>query len=711
MTKAPKSKRKQAKPVVLRPHHSKPYRKRHVTSLTLALLAVIVITLELGVVIGDNRRSAPPVPAAALTSPAGGSVTTVRSSYGFSFSADANSFDITANESGPGAGQVVSSDQLDNNQPIIAATVSPKPGAVSGQVAATQFSVQVNPDAGALTTARQQPQNAGLNANQVAATFFPLAISGQLTSNVVSSAAGSLNGMVVQKTVYKFTDQQGGGTSYAIVWSGVTQGRAFAVKLNGLVGGPGVPAEFAPVIASLSFSTGPAVLGASTNPGLDSEYLSDALSPAVVQIFHTVCGILTINGEQLGGSSCVSFSGSGFLTTSNGYVATNGHVVVYSAQDALAGLITSNPGVLAAYLHGLGLTSVQINATQSDPAALAAQISKIYDLSDAQLRFSNQRDLILVALGNDQPSVQKLANLTTSAQLAQFKYDTTDIKSATLVGYNYSAKDAYTAIADPTKGFSSSDVALLKINVKNAPTIPIETGQVVQNENIMVMGFPGDANNPLVDNSQSDLTVTDGVVSAIRQAAGDDGKLYQSNADAAHGNSGGPAIDGQGRVIGLLTYRYSDGTNANAPESYIRDIADFNNLATSEGVTINSNSTTQQWWAQGLELYSRSHYLAALKDFGKVQAAYPAQRLVASYISSSKQAIAAGKNVTIVPVALLLVILAVSLIAVGAITTIIIRHHGLHRIYQASQTIARAPLIDYLSNEEQPELPHHLHQI
>lgn len=715
MAKA-KVRRKRHDVLVLYPRHRKPYRVHHVASLLLALAVVFVCVFELGVVLGQEGRSPAPAPAVSPKASAS-SPTVVRSGYGYSFTADSDTFTVSGTVlDANGETSTVTGDQLKAGLPLTSVTVKAKPGVVSGKLAATELSVQINPDAAAFTEAQNRPENSTFSPAKVAAEFFPVNSGSEVSVRTVSSTPGKLNGITVQKTVYEFTDKHGGGKSYAIQWSGVSKGRAFAVGLDGLVGSGAVPGEFAAVLDSLSMSADQAVLGASilapqtagADGKLDSKYLSDALSPAVVQIFHTVCGILTVDGRALGDSDCISFSGSGFLVTQSGYIATNGHVVLYTAKDALADLVTSNEQILQAYLQGMGLTAAQINATKADPAALAAIISKIYDLSDSRLHFSNEGEMTLAALGSNEPDVRRLVSITTSDQLAQFKRTTgSTIKPAKVLAYNYDPKDSLTAIADPKAGFSSSDVALLKIDTQNAPAIPIETGRVVQNEKIIIMGFPGNANNPLTDNQQTDVTVTDGVVSSIREAAGGKGKLYQSDAAASHGNSGGPAIDEDGKVIGLMTYRYADTEQGDAASSYIRDIADFTKLASDNGVKIDGTSTTQQDWESGLELYSKSHYSAALKDFAKVETAYPAQRLVASYISSSKDAIAAGKDVKDVPVDALIIILVLALAGAGTAGVVIIRHHGLHRVYQTSVPDAPNQRPVYLARPSGPAKDSH----
>lgn len=680
--------RRQHDVLVLYPHHRKPYRVRHLASLLLALAVIFACVFELGIVVGQGRSATPPAPRSGAAADSG---LAVRSSYGFSFTADTATFDVSGRTATGDRTAPVSGSDLKAVLPLISATVRPKPGAVQGRLAAAELSVRINPDPLALGEAAKKPENLHLTPQKIAANLFPVTGGSEVTARRLSSQAANLGGTKVQKSTYEFTGKHG-GKSYAVIWTGVLKSRPFAVELEGLVGSAEVPGEFGSLLNSMDLSDGQAVLGdsifapqtASAEGTLDSRYLSDALSPAVVQIFHTVCGVLTINGHPLGNSQCLSFSGSGFLATSSGYIATNGHVVVYTAKDAMADLVTSNDNVLKAYLIGLGLTLTQINAIKSDPAALAAMVAKIYDLPDSMLHFSNEGEQTLVALGSDQPDTKALVALKNSSQLARFSYNSGTIKPAQVVDYNYDPKDNLTAVADPKAGFSSSDVALLKVDVRNAPTIPIETDRVVQNERIVIMGFPGNADNPLTDNQQTAVTVTDGVVSSIREAAGGHGRLYQSDADASHGNSGGPAIDEQGKVIGLLTYRYVDSDQGDAPASYIRDISDFRDLADDNGVALGGSSPTQNEWQDGLELYSHSHYSAALKDFERVRAAYPAQRLVADYISSAKDAIAAGQDVKDVPVDALIIVLVVALMIAGTTSVLIIRHHGMHRVYRTS---------------------------
>lgn len=648
--------------IVLKPHHRKPYRIRHVGFLIFCFALLVITAIEIGITLGHDQTPAPARPAPVITASAKPQV--IKSDYGFSLVVDTEKFVIVRSD----------------DKTVI---VKPAVGSVEGKQSASLMTVQVNP---------QKVEGASA---QTARQYFPITSKPDLQTKIISTTSDTINGTPVQKTTYQYTSKQG-GTSYGVSWVGVVNGRPFEVKIEGLVGSASIPGFYSSLLSSLNISTGQAVLGASTNifatqapvmnGKLDAKYLSDAVSPAVVQIFHTVCGVLVYHGQALGGSGCMTMTGSGFLATSDGYIATNGHVVVYDAKDALAGLVTSNDVVLQQYLTAIGYTPSQIAVAKADPARLATIISKIYDMPASQLSFANKGELVLVSLGKNQPNIKQLSSVTTAEQLNQFRTDNEAIKQAKVVGYNYSAKDKYTAVADPALGYTASDVALLKVNVQHAPTIAVQTQPVVQNQRIVLMGFPGDASNPLIDNSQNDVTVTDGVVSAIRQVAGGRAQIYQSDVDASHGNSGGPAIDDQGNAIGLLTYRYVDSQTGNAAKSYIRDIADFTDLAHHEAVPIDSSSKTSEIWLSGLKNYSHNHYSAALKDFNKVSALYPPHRLAGTYIFSSKKAIANGQDVKDIPVNVLLIALGISVLAVAGAVYIIVRHNGLHKVYQVSQT-------------------------
>jgi S1-C subfamily serine protease len=132
------------------------------------------------------------------------------------------------------------------------------------------------------------------------------------------------------------------------------------------------------------------------------------------------------------------------------------------------------------------------------------------------------------------------------------------IQGAQHVFVNFSQNDRIEARvvgSDP-----ATDVALLAIDAHRRALSPIPLG----NSDTVAVGEPVVAiGNPF----GLDRTVTSGIVSAVqRQIQSPSGfaidKVIQTDAAINKGNSGGPLLDAQGRVIGINTQIATDGTGS-----------------------------------------------------------------------------------------------------------------------------------------------------
>lgn len=664
------------------PQHTKPFRRRHVLFLMLSVAFVGVLFLEVGVVI--TRQSLDP---RALFSQAAVQIanptSVVRSSNGFAF--EFNNQEFTATAQGESIDGPASDAELKRGSALTQVTINALPSRVPAPEAAAVFAIRSETDKAAFAVYKNAaPPRTDITA--ILANYF--APKPTNTANIAeqSRTTESIGGTLMTKSVYQVSPKFAGKPTHTIVWTAEVAGKPLAITIQGIVVGAGVPSSMAPIMKSIVLDSSKKVEGLSITrapsapPVVDQKYVADLVSPAVVKVYHVICGTLVYNNNAISEDTCNGMTGSGFLVTEDGYIATNGHVVVYGAKDMLVNALLSNELLLEQFLSGTTLSSTQVEEIMSRPDLTASAVSGIYDLSDAELRLVNQREITIVATGETPLNIQDAAALKEIVD--NFK-PSRDLKQATIIGYDYSAKDQLTVVSDPEEGFSASDVALLKISTQNAPVIKIGSDPITQNQDITVLGFPSDADNELTDNTVLGVTVTGGSISSIRDAAGSASKLYQSDVDASHGNSGGPAIDDSGKAFGLLTYRFSSGEDSDAAKSYIRDITDFVNLAKSKNVTPSGNSTTQDAWQRGLALYSKQHYSEAIVQFKKVNQAYPSHRLVSTYIDLSQQAINQGKDIKDPPMLLLLLGIGAGLGGLGAAVVLIARHHGNHRVYRA----------------------------
>ncbi len=114
---------------------------------------------------------------------------------------------------------------------------------------------------------------------------------------------------------------------------------------------------------------------------------------------------------------------------------------------------------------------------------------------------------------------------------------------------------------DPSGTGTGKDVAILKVETNSElPTVKIGDSSKLQvGDKIYCVGYPGVATfHPYLKGESSTLpTVTSGIVSAVKQMPGG-WNVIQTDAAIYHGNSGGPALNAQGEVIGISTFGSMD---------------------------------------------------------------------------------------------------------------------------------------------------------
>lgn len=665
------------------PYHAKPVRGRHLLLLVVSILFVGALLLEVATIV--TRKSVDPrsLFSQSVTNTQVVKTSMVRSSYGFGFVYSPEQFtaSIHQQESGPG----LSSDDLDKNAAVAGITLKPLPSVVPANEAATELEVRAETDAASFAAYKNNYQRK-TDITAITADYFAPASTNLATITEESRTTESLGGGLVTKTVYVVAPKFAGNTTRTIVWSAQVNAKPVAVTIRGINGDLGVPTTMQPILESIQLSTeanvkGLSVFAKKSQPIIGEAYVADLVSPAVVKIYHTICGSLEFNGSELSNDTCIAKTGSGFIVSSDGYIATNGHVVVYSAKDMLVDALLQNRSLLDKYLAGLGLNAKQTSEVMSRSDLTASAVSKVYDLPDNSLRLRNQRGITIAATGKTAlplSSEADIKNLTT-------RFDqTSDLRQAAVIGYDYKSADKLSIAAKSSGGFSASDVALLKIDTKDAPYIGLADAVARQNQSVTLFGFPGDADNELIDSSTTDVTVTKGTINSVRDAAGGEGKLYQTDADASRGNSGGPAVNSDGKAIGLLTYRYDSGESGDAAKSYVRDIKDFKDLVNKKDITLNTEGRVQQLWAEGLDLYSKHYYSKALTKFEQVRSLYPSHRLAEQYADMSRQAVSAGKDTEDPSAALLLLLGGLGLGGMLAGGYFIVRHYGRHKLYKFS---------------------------
>ncbi len=101
-----------------------------------------------------------------------------------------------------------------------------------------------------------------------------------------------------------------------------------------------------------------------------------------------------------------------------------------------------------------------------------------------------------------------------------------------------------------------NDIAILKINFKFNP-LPYNIAQSNKEvgNNIFALGYP------YIQTMGSELKITSGIINS-NSGYENDSRYYQFSAEIQPGNSGGPLFDSEGNIIGLVSARHTEATNA-----------------------------------------------------------------------------------------------------------------------------------------------------
>ncbi|MDP4126254.1 MAG: trypsin-like peptidase domain-containing protein [Bacillota bacterium] len=183
------------------------------------------------------------------------------------------------------------------------------------------------------------------------------------------------------------------------------------------------------------------------------------------------------------------------------------------------------------------------------------------------------------------------------------------------------------------------DVAVIKIDAKNLPVILVDdTDEIQTSEKVSIAGYPAkaDLNGLADDNAILVSTYTSGTVAARKST--DKGPVLQLSANVNPGNSGGPVMSKDGKIIGIATATSNDGIGWAIPSSTIME------FARQAGAPINQPGSVTQRWQEGLTLYWQNYYTKAIPKFEEIQRLYPKYLGVSDYISKSQKAINEGKD-------------------------------------------------------------------
>jgi S1-C subfamily serine protease len=673
----------------LRPYHARTYRKRHIVSLSLFTLLTFVLVAQLIwllVITYQLRYNAVKTLSSNVLITPSPDPHSVTLAPGYKFQFNASAFEIEATETlADGSQKTAITNQIDSNRRYSTVELQPSLETIGRLKGIDNSKLTIT-----ASTNLEPKSSADFDVNKESETTEIINGITFLKQVFLSTPKNPLKGNLELKPIK---------TQILIAQS---TDKILTIRISGIIEGVTPLGLYEEVIETIELSANQQTSVSDTNSKLGwQEHLLNIFSqpasaadsqttdtsqlriiasytPAVVKVYQVYCGDFVYLKVTLG-EVCAATSGSGFILSSDGYIATNGHVVSGSAKEAAVQNISQSPDLLIAMLRAEGYTERQINAfiqnVQSDPDTLSSVISAIYALAKEDIYLANEQHFYTVALGKDVPDLKTIIDSKRASS------DSQAIKNAELVAIDYNFDDLL------TEKFTQSDVAILKVTGRDFPVVRLgSVDRVITGMSLTVIGFPGAAENSLTDNSTLKATATNGLVSAVRNTNGNGKRIVQSNADIGHGNSGGPAFDSDGNVFGIATYIFTTESAGDPTLSYMRDIDDLLDLAEIKNINFNTESDTQKLWEEGLDEFFKARYSKAIIKFDQVRELYPAHSLASEYIKTAQAKIANGEEA---PDPTIAWVLGVSIIIsiVGSATTVfvIMRHHARHNLYKAAQ--------------------------
>ncbi len=336
------------------------------------------------------------------------------------------------------------------------------------------------------------------------------------------------------------------------------------------------------------------------------------VKPSVVFIVSQVSGsvqIKTKSGLKTFNDVGIGSTGSGFIINPNGYICTNGHVVqfYYEKNDKQLERMFLMQVIQKHFIPKL----IQSGKVENNPASIKAAIIQLYGILKPKTMVAIKKDL-KVLLSNKKQYPAEVKDYSPPMGRFAGKLD--------IPGFEYESE-------------TGKDIAIIKIEAKDLPVAILGDSSSVQlGEVVYAAGYPGVIlSHAMLQKSLEnilDCTVTVGHISGKKLTA-TGASLIQTDTPIAHGNSGGPAFDANGKVIGMSTLGSIEKTASGSQQiqgfNFLVPINTVKEFIARAGIKTTEESLFNKLWAQALKAYKAQECDAVMKYCDAVLKLMPQQ--------------------------------------------------------------------------------------
>ncbi|MGO8948414.1 MAG: trypsin-like peptidase domain-containing protein [Ktedonobacterales bacterium] len=353
----------------------------------------------------------------------------------------------------------------------------------------------------------------------------------------------------------------------------------------------------------------------------------DIAEPAIVRVGAFYQGSITflVCGQEStlpGGGNTLTIAGlgTGAFINSNGDILTADHVVSIDKPDLDSAIIQALASDIATLLNA-NASCLNLGGTVT-PDQISYQ-----SIVDAGILFNTSYSA---------PQYLAWLNASYTGPDTNGATDATDPLSALMQAPHM------TATLEGESSFTDNDLAVLQVGMSDTPNISLDNSdEVAVEDHLTAIGFPGngDASHPDDTYDTTDL-VTPSVDSLDVEAikSNDNGSsIIQVSGPIEHGDSGGPALDANGNIVGIVSYSATDDPIGSF---FLRSSNSARELLESTGIDTRTGTFEKQW-RQAFDDYASTangHWHTSASELDALSARYPDFRGVLPFKQYADQA-------------------------------------------------------------------------
>jgi serine protease Do len=187
--------------------------------------------------------------------------------------------------------------------------------------------------------------------------------------------------------------------------------------------------------------------------------------------------------------------------------------------------------------------------------------------------------------------------------------------------------------------FDQQDTAIIHVPMDDTPSVKLgNSDNVQQQDHLTVIGYPSVADVSQKPQDFLTSSISEVYVSA-KKTSKSGAPLIQIGGNITHGNSGGPAIDAQGKIVGIASFMLSDGSSGSSGTSFFQAGSSAQALIQSIKLDTTPGSFQKQW-SKAFEDYSATtprHWHTAAQELAQLAQDYPQFQAVQPYLDYAQE--------------------------------------------------------------------------